>query len=39
MKYDNYLEQEKEAQDVLEKAKKRKIIHDEIVLVKIKTRT
>ena len=31
IQYDHYLEQEKEAQDVSEEAKKRKIFHDEIV--------
>ena len=36
VKYDHYLEQEKETQDVSEKAKKRKIILDEIVPVKKK---
>ena len=36
IKYDHYLEQEKEAQDVSEKAEKRKIIH-EIALVKKNT--
>ena len=36
IKYHHYLKQEKGAQDVPEKAEKRKIIHDEIVLVKKK---
>ena len=39
MKDDHYLDKEKETQDVPEKAQKRKIIHDEIVLVKRKRRT